>query len=379
VVRSGCLALVFFVASGSSCLLYTDPINHPPEVALTGDTETTFHSDQRPKYHARAHDPDQSADSLTYQWHRQLGDCPSAANVMVGAPVASGPDFENDLDFTAKFCVWVVVRDERGATAWAEITTSVTHLKTTAVIEVVKPFATAAAGATADRFPLMSAVQLSGTMSSDLESHGPLDFEWTLTRGGQAVTHEDCPDGAIASELCFTGDQPGTYRAILKVRDTRGGEATATKDVVIEPDAPPCIRRSDPMYGLARIVRDATEKNVFELKMVTDDVDPFPAPPDRASKLSFDITWWREGDANPPSGRRATGPGDQMPVAEFIPDYFKNGDQVFVRIKAIDRIDRDFSACERDKVDDCALEPQAHPDCYQWVTWRIDFRPLRAM
>jgi len=381
VARSGFLALVFLFLSSASCLLYTGDINHPPEVELTGDTETNFHSAQRPKYLASARDQDQSPESLTYEWHRQLGACPAAPDAMVGVPVGpSKPEFENDLDFGSEFCVWVVVRDKYGAWAWDSVATKVKHQPTVAIIDVVKPaVAAGTAMAMVDRFPLLSQVHLSGASSDDPESDEPLEFQWTLTRGGQMVIHDNCSPPSD-SELCFNGEQDGTYVATLKVKDARGVETTAMKSVVIAPDAPPCIGRTDPMYGLARIVRDATEKNDFALKVVTDDVDPFPAPENRESKLSFDITWWRDGeDQNLPSGRRATGEGDQMPVATFGPGYFKNGDQIFVRIKAIDRVNRDFEPCKRDKVDNCELDPKEHPGCYQWVTWRIDFRSLREM
>jgi hypothetical protein len=372
VPRSGCLAIACVVFSGSSCLLYTDAINHPPQVKLTGDAQTTWQTGH-PHYHAEASDPDQSADSLTYEWRRQLGACPKDADVGVGPVVGdSKPDFENDVDFTDPFCVWVVVRDNRGSFAHDAISTVVNHLSTVAVIEVVKP-----APVVGDHYPLMSVVQLSGAKSDDPESDGKLTFSWTLKRGAEILTLGNCPQ-APDSDICFTGDKEGTYVATLTVGDTRGGAATAMRTVVIDPDAPPCIAVTDPMFGLSRIVRDATEENIFEVKEVADDVDPFPPLDVRASVYSFNVTWWMEGeDSNSPSGRRPADQG-QTPRVTFGPNYFRNGDQAFVRIQANDRVPRDFSACVRDKVDNCALDKD-RPTCFQWVTWRVDFKPLRDM
>ena len=91
----------------------------------------------------------------------------------------------------------------------------------------------------------------------------------------------------------------------------------------------------------------------------------------RTSTLSFTATWWMEGeDSNNPSGRRPADQG-QVPWLLFSPNYFRNGDRAHVRLQVNDRVTRDFSACARDKVDNCALGKD--PTCFQWVTWKVDF------
>jgi hypothetical protein len=373
VARSGCLPIGYLLLSGSSCLLYTDPINQPPKVTLTGSTQTIWRAAERPKYHAQAHDPDQSADSLVYEWRRQLGACPAAADVMVGAPVGqSRPDFENDLDFTDQFCVWVVVRDKAGATDYATAPTRVQHQPTVAVIDVVQPVAAGAA----DHFPLFSLVQLSGARSDDPESDGTLTYQWTITRGGETLTATPCPEPAD-SDVCFLGDKEGMYLAELSVGDPRGNKTLASKTVIIDPDRAPCIVNTEPNLGLARITRDATDENSFEVKAVSDDVDPFPSLPVRPSIYGFNVTWWMAGeDPVNPSGRRPTDQG-QIPRVTFGRNYFRNGDQAYVRIQVNDRVMRDFGVCAPEKAN-CALDPE-RPTCFQWVTWKIDFRLLRDM
>ena len=66
------------------------------------------------------------------------------------------------------------------------------------------------------------------------------------------------------------------------------------------------------------------------------------------------------------------------PQVEFKSDYFRNGDRAFVRIQVIDRVPRDFSACAREKVDNCALRKE-DTTCFQWVTWKVDFLPDGSM
>jgi hypothetical protein len=148
--------------------------------------------------------------------------------------------------------------------------------------------------------------------------------------------------------------------------------------VVIDPDAAPCITRTDPEFGLAMIVRDASDTNTFEIKAVSDDGDPYPSLDTRPSIVTFKATWWLEGeDPNAPSGRR---PDDQVgPRVDFGPTRFRNGDQAYVRIQVNDRVNRDFGPCARDKAAlNCALDPR-RPTCFQWVTWKIDFRLGRDM
>ena len=376
VARSGCFALGLLLFFGSSsCLLYTDHINHPPTVKLTGAASTFFAAKPRPRYHAEAHDQDQSADSLTYEWRRQMGLCPMSLNeALVGVPVASKPDFEIDLDFTARFCVWVVVRDSDGATAYDKVATEITHRDTTAVIEVVKPLATPD-----DHYPLFSEIQLSAAKSEDPENPGAkLGFRWTLTRGNETLTSAGvCPPNP-ATDICFTADKEGMYMATLVVTDGKGTETTKTKMLVVEPDAAPCITVTDPEFGLESIARAASELQTFEVKAVSDDGDPFPLADSRPSSATFKGTWWLDGeDSNLPSGRRPDGVPDPQRV-QFSANYFRDGDRVFVRLQVNDRVNRDFSACARDRVMNCALDPK-RPRCFQWVTWKVDFRLGRDM
>jgi hypothetical protein len=184
------------------------------------------------------------------------------------------------------------------------------------------------------------------------------------------VTPVPCPE-APDTDICFTADQPGDYLATLTVKDPRNREATKARKVVIEPDAPPCIRRTEPEIGLARIVRDPEDDNRFQVFSVEDDGDPFPAREGRPSTYSFTATWWMEGeDPNNPSGRR---PADQAQNAlvRFEPGHFRNGDTAYVRIQVTDRVNRDFSSCAADNKRDCALGKDR--TCFQWVTWKVDF------
>jgi len=367
VARFGCLAVALLAIGSGSCLLYTDHINRPPEVKLTGDTTATWGL-ARPRYHAEAHDPDQTAASLTYEWRRQLGACPMTPEAAATGPIVgeSKPDYENDVDFPEAFCVWVVVRDNDKASDFATLKTEVKHQQTVAVIDVIQPKETQG-----DRYPLFSALRLSAARSMDPEK-GKLMFRWLVTRNGGPLNTTPCTE-APDTDICFPADQPGEIMVTLTVKNARDVETMQGRKLTIEPDAPPCIRRTDPEL-LSRLVRDANDPDLtFEVQSVDDDGDPFPAVAGRTSTLSFIATWWREGeDSNNPSGRRPAILA-QLPSVTFGSNYFRNGDRAFVRIQVNDRVTRDFSACARDKVDNCALRKEEDPTCFQWVTWKVDF------
>ena len=64
---------------------------------------------------------------------------------------------------------------------------------------------------------------------------------------------------------------------------------------------------------------------------------------------------------------------------KFRENDYQNGDTLYVRLQVNDRVVRNFvAACAPDKIFNCAIDP-ARPTCFQWVTWRVDFKPLRDM
>jgi uncharacterized repeat protein (TIGR01451 family) len=88
------------------------------------------------------------------------------------------------------------------------------------------PIAVASASPTSGPAPLD--VRFDGTGSSDPDSD-PLTYEWTFGDGTPVAT------GAIVNHRYAA---PGTYTATLRVRDNRGGEATATVRIDVGNTAP---------------------------------------------------------------------------------------------------------------------------------------------
>jgi hypothetical protein len=354
--------------ASSGCLLYTDHINHPPTVEITGPRSAVF--GETAPFHAKAADPDQAPESLSFEWHRggQATPCPATlAEATAGSIVGYAPDLEVSASLADSVCVWVIVRDGDQAAAFAAQSLDITHPNPEAALEVIKPSPTGD-----DHYPLFSTIQISSEHSVDGEmSDAPLARKFTLTHAGQVSTPLPCPDGPD-TDVCITGNELGDYVVDLAVEDTRHHRATATRKVIIDPDAPPCITQTMPQAGLPKLVRDPNDLTL-EVDAVEDDGDPYPFVAGRPQNLRFEWSWWLEGS----TGQHGVRPDHRHPQADFNGD-FHPGDQVFIRLTVTDRVNRDadLHGCDPDALT-CAIGPRK--DCFQWVTWKFDLRLGREM
>jgi hypothetical protein len=364
------VALWFFCGAPAGCLLYTDHINHAPTVAINGPSPVMF--GDHPSYRGDGSDPDQSADSLSYEWRQRGGGqmaCPKdLAEAQLGLAIGGERTFVEDADPTDDFCLWVVVRDDDGAAGYSIMAVSITHRDPEASVDIIKPSPT-----DDDHYPLYSTIQLSSQRSMDTEtSDTALTRVFTVTHGGQTAAGMACPDGPEA-DICLTASEPGDYTIDLTVTDVRNHKAKARKKLTIDPDAPPCIRQTLPQFGLPKYVRDPNDL-ILAVEAVSDDGDPFPfvPPPGHSTQnLRFEWSWWLEG-----SPEAMVRPDYRHPEADFN-GVFHVGDQVFIRLRVKDSVnrDRDFAACP--PAMNCAFGKD--DSCYQQVVWKFDLRLGREM
>ena len=141
----GCRPLLLcLLASGTSgCLLFTDPINTAPTVSISIQQDPLeLVRSKTVSFTADASDPDQSADSLRFDWYQDktCDQALSGAEALSEAPAppnpgrATFPPFQpTDL---GSGCVAVVVTDNRGATASATQKYEVLDQAPSAVIEI---------------------------------------------------------------------------------------------------------------------------------------------------------------------------------------------------------------------------------------------------
>jgi hypothetical protein len=361
----------------SGCLLYTETFNVPPEVVLDGPTEVF--RNQPAIFTAVATDTHEKPESLRYSWYQRevsrAQDCPTNsvdAEAQIGMPtttmIGGLPDQAAALQIEVRlpkfsfFCVWVLVTDRAGAKGFAGKPFEVTNRAPTATVVLLSP---APLGETSPkRIPLFSNVRVSALSSKDPEGE-PLQYRWRITgRSGEAINPSPCVDG-IPSQLCHKLNASGDFTFELRVSDGTIESPPAVLPLTVMPDAPPCIQQTEPPFGLPRVVAFASERTNITAVEVTDDGDPFPAPPGQPTQTTF---VWRYGFiAGGEPVRRVT----NLPSISFAPDTFRAGDEIFVQLDVLDRVaNRDFSACGENM--QCQSEP-GPVTCWQRVIWKVGF------
>ena len=394
----GCRPLLLcLLASGTAgCLLFTDPINTAPSVTITpGPEPPQLVRSKTAQFTAIATDPDQSSDSLRFDWYQDKS-CDNAflgAEALSEAPAppnpghAAFPPFQpTDL---GSGCVAVVVTDKHGATASATQKYEVVDQAPSAVIEIQH---TADQPAPVDGQPyplaLYSKITLSGASSKDPDPQDDINSLtpiWLVySSDGTQILLPGCPDSLKGALVCtFSTTTPGTYRVQLLVNDSNNLQGNAEQSIQVEGDQLPKIvldsvqplpptSSSDPPLLLF-----ADKANTFTINRVEDDGDPYPRSDSSSPILNSPAGFvWFIRRPNAPLFDRVivAGPTFTIPKGTFDAQ-----DIVQVRVEYHDRV----TACQP-RTPGCdavfaACDPNA-TICYssdfrvEWVTWTVEFR-----
>jgi REJ domain len=328
----------------------------PPTAQITTPVQA-LHRGDKMTFTATIHDPDQSSDSLKVDWYVGTdGDCDKA---MAGTAASCGTQRNDQCLFTpntpGSICVAVRVTDRYGASAVASRVFTVENRAPTAAIVQTSPAPTTAP------LPLLSNLAFSAADSTDPDPNDTegLTFTWTVTQPDKTTVSLGTCASPDTPDMCsFTASMPGTYHVQVTVTDPCQASNSASVDVVIAQDQPPCITGTTPRSLQTLAFSDQTES--FVVDSVADDVDPYP------ESTSGTFTWlYRIGTtgdfqrwlmlAN--SNRLAVGPAL---LAQAV------GDVIQIRVEYQDSRGHSLSSCDQD-ADRCELIP----GCAQWVTWTV--------
>ena len=385
----GCqLLLLCLLASGTSgCLLFTDPINTAPSVSITAQQDPLqLVRSQTAYFTADASDPDQSTDSLRFDWY-QGKTCNNALGPPASPPLGHVP-FPFQPTELGTGCVAVVVTDNRGATATATLTYEVVDQAPVAVIEIQQ---TVGQPAPVDGQPyplaLYSEITLSGKNSTDSDDDFKLlTFIWNVyAADGTQIVLLGCPDNSKGAYVCtFSTTTPGSYRVELVVSDSSNSQDTAEQFIQVAEDQLPniVIDSAEPLPQTSPnespLLLAANLDNTFTINRVEDDGDPYPTAdplnPYPAPPAGF--VWFFRLDQTGDLFKRwiGDGPTFTIPANTYSPQQ-----TIQVRAEYHDRV----TACQP-KTPGCsavfaACDPNA-TICYssdfraQWVTWTVTFR-----
>jgi hypothetical protein len=386
----GCrLLLLCLLASGiAGCLLFTDPINTAPTVAITTqqDPLNLVRSMTAAQFAAVASDPDQNESSLSYDWYRDK----TCERVFDGSP--SDPN-RSHVTFTFQpkdlesGCVAVVVTDNRGATASATLKYEVVNQAPTASI-TIPTTAGQPAPVPGQPYPLAlySTITLLGTAkdpdSEDIKGLTPI-WHVYYPADGTEISLPGCPDNSKGPLVCtFATRTPGSYRVKLFVNDNITASDPAEQLIQVADDQLPNIVLDNAMPLPPRSPNEsplllfANLDNTFTINRVEDDGDPYPPSAPSSSTLNSPAGFvWYIRLPNKTLFDRLIGGGPTF----TIPPKFNPQDIVQVRVEYHDRV----TACQP-RTPGCdavfaACDPNA-TICYssdfrvQWVTWTVEFR-----
>jgi hypothetical protein len=356
----------------AGCLLYTDTFNTPPEVVLKGPAQML--RGIQGQFTAEVRDSDQAATDLSISWFLRDGDrCPQttaeAQNMRREPEAVTLLERRATLLYTREqfgpFCIWVIVSDRAGASAFGAATFDVINQPPQAFLDLVTPSPLRMLGSVA-QLPLYSNLRLSATRSKDPEEQA-LEFRWNITgRDGKPMDPIPCAGLLRPSEICHRLEATGDYRFALRTWDGEKESEAAELAVMVMPDAAPCIEQTEPSYQLPRVVVFANERTNLQVIEVSDDGDSYPAAPGQQPQIAF---IWRYRPVGSQQGF-ARLVSTTMPALSFPPDTWRPGDEVEVRLDVVDRVtDRDFRACGDQP--ECRID--ADRDCRQRVTWRVSY------
>jgi hypothetical protein len=356
----------------AGCLLYTDTFNTPPQVVLKGP-EQMLRGIQG-QFTAEVKDTDQAAGDLSIGWFLRDGNrCPQStaeAQSMRREPesvnlLETRPTLLYTRQQFGPFCIWVIVTDRAGASAFDRAPFDVMNQPPRALVELVTPTPLRTVGSVA-HLPLYSNLRLSATRSEDPEQQA-LEFRWNITgRDGKAIAPLACEGLTRPSQICHRLDATGDYRFVLRTWDGDKESEPTELAVTVMPDAAPCIEQTEPSYQLPRLVVFANERTSIQVIEVSDDGDAYPATPGQLPQIAFIWRYRQLGSAEGFARLVST----TMPSLSFPPDTWRPGDEIEVRLEVIDRVaDRDFRSCGDQP--ECRID--ADRDCRQRVTWRVSY------
>ncbi len=336
----------------AGCLL--DAVNQPPATPVI-EGPTTLSRNEKGLFTVAATDPDGHA--LSIVWGRQEGPCPQSL-APLGDGEWVGPSYPLTPTALGSLCVWVTVRDPQGATATGFANVKVENASPVAV------FAGPAAQTTTE-MALYSELRISGEASFDPDPDDTLvSFQWAVAAPNQAPQPAlPCADSPAGKVLCFRPTTHGLHTITLVVADTVGLAGTATMQIMVLPDRPPCLRDTEQNTSLR--LRRFDEAVAFGVA-VDDDGDPFPPRVNEPSFLRF--VWYVRHVTSPDAPWLPLVQFDQSAAFRLAPSAFSQGDEVQVRVEVFDRVHKDAL--------DCSLERElceSAAGCSQRRTWTVRY------
>lgn len=362
------VSLLLLAVSGC---FYADPINQRPSLDIKQTSTADVFRGDSVHLEAVANDPD--GQDVFFQWRAYLCTDETTCD---GAPYFGG--FDKELDFTVPskrvdqavpvraIHVLLEGQDEFGATArpiqqlWISVR---------------------------DRGPTLELSQYSrylnvvGTPVDVYAKVGDPDdwpavpqLTWTVyspsTQPVYTFTDVTVPPDGDATHAQFgkrlTAQGIGDYTIEVTATDSLGESITQSEVVTIGVDKPPCLTQLSPIVAPAGSALPISEQTLFQVHVVTDDLDPYPTIND-AILGTTRFTW---SLLAPGATARQVLSGVSGNGVAIDPATYQPGDIVELRVEIADRNLTPITCADSSPT--CSVI--ADNACIQRQTWRVEVR-----
>jgi hypothetical protein len=367
------VAVVAVVAVSAAGCVYTDGINQAPEIEVVKETQTVYIGDEVVISAQNSRDPD--GDTLTFDWSIEWRPLPGGTSTDIPSPADCDRLVPEDKycfkpQAKAVYDVHLTVTDQWGASRSTPVDqpveVTVNNRPPRAELDVVT------LGNEFGEYTLGREIRLYAGNSEDADDGDVLTFTWdvevpeasrdlltqTLDENGQVTA-----DATRAVFFRMIPDVRGTYRVQVTVSDGTSEDPLvccdeAYRDLHVIEDEPPCVTATDPDFATGTLIFDRGEIRRLEVTQVQDDLDPYPG----SAQASF--AWSME--RSPGEGFTVLS-GYHFPYLDLDGADYDLGQIVRVRVRPLDRVERDPPQCPESQ-QTCGSQ------CFQWVTWDIEFR-----
>jgi hypothetical protein len=377
---------VLWTACVTGCF-YVDPVNRRPKISPVtrvcdggdGSAPCDFadlHHGDAVKVRAEFSDPDSPPASSTVQW--RILACDSTTKMCDGEALYEGPDATPSFvvrstlhDFGGPVQVVVVdldVFDDRGASSSESQPLMINDGPTLALSRAARTYTV---GAPIDLFatygdpdgaPLGSgppAVDVSWMVISPDGPPAPLiDLDVPENLGDP--THVTLGKRLVPTE-------PGEWDVRVTATDAHAKPNAKDLRFTVASDQPPCLAQWQPIAPPAGASLPISEPTLFEVPLVADDLDPYPAVPGEPLLGTTVFEW---SILAPGGGARQRLFGPSGNTIDFDPAAFTPGQIVELRVEIFDRLHTAVACPDAEPV--CAAS--ALPACNQRQTWRVEIR-----
>lgn len=162
----------------------------------------------------------------------------------------------------------------------------------------------------------------------------------------------------------FTPEGVGRWEFQLTTTDPLG--ATTSKSLVIDvvPDHAPCLAQWAPIAAPQGSALPMTDPTLFQVKIVQDDLDPYPLLPGDALLGATAFSW----SIKQPGASTRTALGVTGNAASLDPANYAPGDVIELRVEIADRNDTAISCTDASPT--CSVI--SDDACIQRLTWRVE-------